>query len=154
MAWSSSAASMGAAPYDSRRSADRSNSAKRGCSITRLIMVGTKNISVTRADCKVCSTASSSNIGTTCTGTSRSTLCSAMPQPATWNMGAATMATASCVSRGNAATVPSALMHRLPCVSITPLGWPVVPPVYMTAASSSLLCGASSMGVASASKAS
>ena len=107
-----------------------------------------------RADCSTCSTATSSNIGTTCTGTSRSRLCSATPQPATWNMGAATMAAASCVSRGSAATVPSASMHRLPCVSITPLGWPVVPPVYMMAASSSPLCGASSTGAPPASSAS
>ncbi|SEL98983.1 hypothetical protein SAMN05518845_11481 [Variovorax sp. YR750] len=117
-------------------------------------MVGTMNISVMRADCTACSTASSSNMGSTCIGISRSRFWIEAPQPATWNMGAATSDTAFCASRGSAATVLSALMQRLPCVSITPLGCPVVPPVYMMAASSSVPCGASSAGSALASSAS
>ncbi|MCY1372139.1 hypothetical protein D9M69_593250 [compost metagenome] len=101
---------MGAAPYSSICRLDRSNSAKRGCSITRLIMVGTRNISVARADWMACRIATSSNIGTTCCGTSRRMLCSDSPQPATWNMGTAMTTAALRVSRGTAATELSALM--------------------------------------------
>src|SRR6266436_4162262 len=38
---------------------------------------------------------------------------------------------------GDAARTPSTLLTRLPCVSITPLGGPVVPEVYMIVASDS-----------------
>ncbi len=74
----------------------------------------------------------------------------ARPQPATWNMGVTTMPTFTCW-RGTLLALDRALMNRLSWLSITPLGRPVVPPVYMTAARSLPLRSASAQGVAAAS---
>jgi hypothetical protein len=112
-------------------------------------MVGTRKVSVPRSSAMACSTGSSSKPGSTTWRASRCTSCSTRAMPPTWNIGAQWMPTLS-IGRVAARLADSALVTRLAWLCITPLGRPVVPPVYITAARSLPLRRASATGVAAA----
>ena len=99
-------------------------------------MLGTSTTSVTCSSCRVRSTLSGRNAGSS-TLVEPVTICDIRrPRPATWNNGATNKATPS-AGLGTSAIRATEETQKLACESITPFGVPVVPPVYRIAASAS-----------------
>ncbi|MNH21902.1 hypothetical protein D3C79_817350 [compost metagenome] len=99
-------------------------------------MLGTSNVSVIRSRSITCKVCSASKLATSTWLSPARNWISARAIPATWNSGA------TCSKRppaiGGMSTIRGMQAdQRLRCDCITPLGKPVVPPVYMMQARSS-----------------
>ncbi len=93
-------------------------------------MVGTPSKIVTRCSSMIFRTAAGSKRGISASDAPDTTAAlSPQVSPKTWNSGRQPMITSSGVVRMRASTVVRALESRLWCVSIAPLGCPVVPEV-------------------------
>ena len=127
----------GAPPTMSTRRLLRSRVAKSGCCDMNRNIAGTPNIIVTRCFSMSSSTMPGSNI---CSTTTAAPLVSAgigvTLSPPMWKSGATTSVTSS-ISPSNARDALMLFQRTLPCVSMAPLGRPVVPDVYMIQATSS-----------------
>ncbi|MNV31857.1 hypothetical protein D3C71_1231790 [compost metagenome] len=91
-------------------------------------MLGTSNTSVTPSSCKDCNAALGLKPRCTTTDAPARNWPINRPSPATWNSGA-TSSTQLSASVGTVASRATPALHKFACVSIAPLGNPVVPPV-------------------------
>ena len=131
---SCSSGASGAEPdTQSRRDA---SSPTRGESARRAYIVGTPKNIVAPCVAAASSTASGENCGTrTAAPPHNIAPCRPTPRPCTWKSGSASTSRSAAVQR-HAMRTASLLASTLPCVSIAPLGVPVVPDVYTSNARS------------------
>src|SRR3954470_1093534 len=135
--FSSSETLAGAAPHEIVRS-ERDRRVASGCAHSTCHWAGTRNRPVTPSASTTSSVDCASNapVGMITERVPSMSDTGIVPMPAMWNSGTLISATLSSSNSRDVRIAVNACISRLRCVSIAPLGAPVVPDVYMISATS------------------